>query len=117
MGVSILVPGQDNTYYGWGHPGNNPHTFGTAVEALAEVWDKPLLFHNCKFDIGVAIEHFGLDSPKQYDDTLFSSYLVDPLAKSLGLKALAAKLLGIDPEERDAVFLWLKQNFKGAVPP
>lgn len=113
VGVSILVPGQDNIYYGWGHPGNNPHTYEQARNALAQVWNKPLLFHHCKHDIGVAVEHMGLPWPEQYDDTLFQSYLVDPLAKSLGLKDLAHKLLGIDPDERDAVFAWLKQNFKG----
>ena len=113
VGVSILVPGQDNTYYGWGHPGNNPHTYEQARSALAQVWDKRVLFHHCKFDIGVAVEHMDLPWPEEYEDTLFSSYLVDPLAKSLGLKQLAHRLLGMDPEERDAVFLWLKQNFKG----
>jgi len=113
VGVSVLVPGQDNTYYGWGHPGNNPHTFEDGKRALVSVWDKPLLFHNCKFDIGVAIEHMGLPWPERYDDTMFQAYLVSPLERSLGLKALASRLLGIDPEERDAVFMWLKANFKG----
>ena len=113
VGVSVLVPGQDNTYYSWGHPGNNPHTYEDAKRALVSVWDKPLLFHNCKFDIGVAMEHFGLDWPERYDDTMFQAYLVSPLERSLGLKPLAARLLGIDPEEKDAVFRWLKENFKG----
>jgi DNA polymerase-1 len=113
VGVSILMPGEENIYVGWGHPGHNPHTRADGRRILGMVWDKPLLFHNCKFDIGVAIEHMGLPWPRQYDDTLFSSYLVDPLAKSLGLKQLAAKLLGIDPEEKDAVYRWLKANFKG----
>jgi DNA polymerase-1 len=111
--VSIWVPGKVNRYYGWGHPGRNPHTFEQGRRALARVWDKPLVFHNCKFDIGVAIEHMGLPWPQRYDDTMFQTYLVDPLAKSLKLKGLAQKWLGMDPEERDAVYLWLKQNFKG----
>ena len=113
VGVSIWVPGQDNIYLGWGHPGNNPHSYEQARNALGQVWDKKVLFHHCKFDIGVAIEHMELPWPDDYEDTLFSSYLVDPLARSLGLKPLAHRLLGMDPEERDAVFLWLKQNFKG----
>lgn len=113
VGVSILRPGHPNVYYGWGHPGANPHSWAEARMALGEVWAKPLVFHHCKFDIAVAIEHMNLPWPDCYDDTLFQSYLIDPLAKSLGLKKLAQKWLHMDPEERDAVYLWLKVNFKG----
>jgi DNA polymerase-1 len=113
VGVSILVPGKPNVYYGWGHPGRNPHTWEDGRRALAASWDKPLLFHNCKFDIGVALEHMGLKWPEHYEDTMFQTYLVDPLAKSLGLKQLAEKLLGEPPDEQQAVFRWLKENFRG----
>ena len=113
VGVSILQPGMDNVYLAWGHPGANNSTYEFARRALASVWDKPLVFHNCKFDIGVAIEHMGLPWPKHYDDTMFQAYLVDPLANKLGLKNLAQRWLKMDPEERDAVFLWLKDNFTG----
>jgi len=113
VGVSILRPGHPNVYYGWGHPGANPHSWAEARMALGEVWHQPLVFHHCKFDIAVAIEHMNLPWPECYDDTLFQSYLIDPLAKSLGLKKLAQKWLHMDPEERDAVYLWLKANFKG----
>ena len=113
VGVSILVPGVSHVYWSWGHPGYNPHTFEEGRRALASVWDKPLVFHNCKFDIGVAIQHMGLPWPDAYDDTQFQAYLVDPLATKLGLKPLAQRWLKMDPEERDAVFLWLKDNFTG----
>ena len=113
VGVSILVPEQVNTYLAWGHPGANNSTYEHAREALARCWDLPLLFHNCKFDIGVALEHFGLPWPKQYDDTMFSLFLLDPLATDLGLKPSAERLLGMRPEERDNVYEWLKANFKG----
>jgi len=44
---------------------------------------------------------------------MIQAYLVDPLAKKLGLKPLAEKWLRMDPEEKDAVYRWLKANFKG----
>jgi DNA polymerase-1 len=44
---------------------------------------------------------------------MIEAFLVDPLAKELGLKPLAQRWLHMDPEERDAVYLWLKDNFKG----
>jgi len=113
VGVSVLIPGQPNVYFGWGHPGGNPDTYEQGRAMLVSVWQRPLLFHHCKFDIGVAIEHMGLPWPEHVDDTLFQVFLVDPLAKSLGLKQTAHKLLGMDPEERDAVYRWLKENFKG----
>jgi len=108
VGVAI-----GNVYWSWGHPGYNPHTWDDARRALLAVWDQPLVFHHCKFDIAVAIEHMGLPWPRHYDDTLFQSYLIDPLAHSLGLKKLAQKWLKMDPDERDAVYLWLKDHFKG----
>lgn len=112
VGVSILTP-KSNVYYGWGHPGHNPHSWETGRRALAAVWDHRPVFHNCKFDIGVAIEHMDLPWPDEYDDTMFSSYLIDPLATKLGLKPLAQRWLKMDPDERDAVYLWLHENFKG----
>lgn len=113
VGVSILIPGCGNTYWSWGHPGHNPHTWGDGRRWLASVWDQPLVFHNCKFDIGVAIEHMDLPWPKHYDDTMFQAYLVDPLTRHVSLKTLAATLLNQPPEEKDAVYCWLKANFKG----
>ena len=113
VGVSILVPGAPNAYLAWGHPGANPYTHGYARTCLAMVWDRPLVFHNAKFDIGVAMQHMGLPWPKRFDDTQIEAYLVDPLAKALKLKELAHRWLRMPPEERDAVFLWLKENFTG----
>lgn len=113
VGVSIYIPGQKNIYYGWGHPGSNPHSYRQGREALSAVWDHKPLFHNCKFDIGVAVEHMGLPWPKHYDDTMFMLYLMHPLAATLSLKPSAERLLGLAPDEQRAVYLWLKQHFKG----
>ena len=113
VGVSILPPEGENTYIGWGHPGANPNTWEDGRRALISVWDHRPLFHNSKFDIGVAIEHFDLPWPEKHDDTLFASFLVDPIAKSLGLKQLAELKLGIPPDEQQAVYRWLLFNFKG----
>lgn len=113
VGVSIWVPGEDNVYIGWGHPGANPHTWEDGRRALARVWDHKPVFHNVKFDAGVALEHMEFPWPEDADDTMIQSYLVAPLEPHLGLKPLAEKYLKMPAEEKDAVYLWLKENFKG----
>ena len=113
VGVSILVPGEHNVYLSWGHPGENNSTYEFARRALASVWDRPLVFHNCKFDIGVAMQHMDLPWPKRYDDTMFLLYLYEPLSNDLGLKPSSERLLGLPPDEKDAVYEWLRANFKG----
>lgn len=113
VGVSIYLPGQGNTYYSWGHPGYNPHTYEQGRKALSAVWDHKPLFHNCKFDIGVSVEHMGLPWPDRYDDTMFMLFLMHPLADKLSLKPSAERLLGLPPDEQQAVYKWLKSHFKG----
>lgn len=113
VGVSILDDGPA-IYLRWGHPTGNNCTRDDARRALLKVWHQRPVFHNAKFDIGVALEHMDLPWPQNgYDDTMILAYLAEPLATELGLKPLAKRYLGMDPEERDAVFLWLKENFTG----
>jgi DNA polymerase-1 len=113
VGVAILSD-SDPVYLRWGHPSGNNCSFDDARRALLRVWAHRPIFHNAKFDIGVALEHMDLPWPQNgFDDTMILAYLAEPLATSLGLKQLAARHLGMDPEERDAVFAWLKANFKG----
>lgn len=102
VGVSI-----NHQYYSWGHPTNNNCTFEDARRKLASVWDQPLLFHNGKFDINVAMEHMGLPWPKTWHDTMFLVYLDNPIAPSLSLKPSAYRLLGMPPEEQEIVRDWL----------
>ena len=110
VGVSIL-DGRECKYWAWGHPTKNNCTKAQAKERLAGAYrsGRPLLFHNAKFDMEVAEKHFGLKLPPwdKFHDTLFDLFLHNPHAKSLSLKPAAAELLGMPPEERDAVNEWL----------
>ena len=115
VGVSIQWPNERKpTYWAWGHPTGNNCDRRQAYHALQAAWDSdvPKLFHNAKFDIDVAAEHFGLRDLQwqEFHDTMFLAFLDDPHALELGLKPRADKLLGIAPEERDAVKEWLIEN-------
>lgn len=114
VGVSIKPWGEKPKYYSWGHPTGNNCGWGDAYKALYKVWDQPegLLFQNGKFDIDVAETHMDLDRRDWscYHDTLFLLFLDDPHQKELGLKPSADRLLGMPPEEQDAVKDWLLAN-------
>lgn len=115
VGVSIKEFGKKSRYYAWGHvTGGNNCTIEAAKAALRNVWLTPdgLLFQNGKFDIDIAETHFGLKPPswERYHDTMFLLFLDDPNQRELGLKPAAARLLGLPPEERDAVADWLVKN-------
>lgn len=113
VGVSIQHLGKDPHYFAFGHfsapQTNNCHEY-FAKSALARVWDQELIFHNSKFDIGVAMERWGLPFPKKFHDTQFLIYLYNPLARELGLKPSAAAILGMPPDEQEAVRDWLIAN-------
>lgn len=119
VGFSILKPGQKKSrYYAWGHPCENNCSFEEARNALLEAWesDVPLLFHNAKFDVDVAEVHMKMP-PLRWErihDTLFMLAEVDPYAPSLSLKPSAERLLGMAPEERDAVKDWVIANIPEA---
>src|SRR5512139_3805397 len=115
VGVSIKYPGKKAArYYGWGHPTGNNCTWPEAEAALREAYRSRdgLLFQNGKFDVDVAEVHFGLPIPawQQIHDTMFLLFLDDPHQQELGLKPAAERLLGLPPEEQDAVGEWLVHN-------
>lgn len=114
VGVSIKYPGKKSKYFAWGHPTGNNCCFSEAAEALTKAYQhkEGLLFQNGKFDVDVAEVHFGLEVPSwdRIHDTLFLLFLDDPHQIELGLKPSAARLLGWDPEEQDAVGDWLIAN-------
>lgn len=114
VGVSIKYPGKKSKYFAWGHPTGNNCCFSEAADALAKAYQhkEGLLFQNGKFDVDVAEVHFGLPVPSwdRIHDTLFLLFLDDPHQIELGLKPSAARLLGWDPEEQDAVGDWLIAN-------
>lgn len=98
-------------YYAWGHPtGNNCEE--APLTALRELWDDPetsFVFHNAKFDLDVAMTHWGfpLLPLHRWHDTMFLLYLDDPRRRSLALKPAAEELLAMPSEEQDAVRQWL----------
>lgn len=103
VGLAFWIPGEEPKYMSWGHPdGNNCEEYEAKNEAH-RLWDSGVLFHHGKFDIGVAMEHWGFPVPKTWDDTMYQIYLHNPLAKSVSLKPSAEKLLGMPPDEQDAV--------------
>lgn len=119
VAVARLVGGaaRDARYYAWGHPqGNNTARDVERGQALLRrLWQDDhveLVFHNSKFDLDVAATHLGLALPpwQRVHDTLFQVYLDDPRAPSLSLKPTAERLLGLPPEERDAVRDWLVEH-------
>jgi DNA polymerase-1 len=111
VGVSIWRADQEAPrYYAWGHPSGNNCSFAVAKQALTEVWDQPMLFHNGRFDLAVAAKWFGLKWPRErieIHDTLFLLFLANPHAPSLSLKPAAKRLLGIEPEEQEELRLHL----------
>lgn len=114
VGVAIQEPGRKPRYYGWGHPtGNNCTRIGVA-RMLRDLWRKgtPLVFHNSKFDLEVALQHFELDLPPWHlcHDTLFLCYLDDPHNRNLQLKPLAERYLNEPPTERDELRDWVINN-------
>jgi DNA polymerase I-like protein with 3'-5' exonuclease and polymerase domains len=67
-------------------------------------------FHNGKFDMHVATRWFDArfqDHPNQVDDTMIMAFLIDPYARTLGLKPLADQWLNWAQEEKDACVEWI----------
>lgn len=120
VGVSIRLPGERKaSYSAWGHrTGGNNCSFGDGMRRVAAAYRQArdsgcgVVFHNAKFDLRVAQVHMGLD-PLPWElvhDTYLLLFLDDPHSPSLGLKEAAERLLGMPPEERDAVLEWAKAN-------
>lgn len=112
VGVSIRKNGVGR-YYAFGHPTNNNCTVEEAKAALREVWKPGLLFHNGKFDMSVAVEHWGFEWLDDYNDTTFLVYLFNPHGQ-MSLKPAAHQLLGIPPDEQEEVRDWLVSH--GIIP-
>ncbi len=115
VGVSIKWHNKKKSkYYAWGHPTKNNCTKKQAELALKAAWstDVPLLAHNMKFDYDVATTHMGMKELNwgRMHDTQYLLFLLDPHAASLALKPSAERLLGVKPDERDAVKDWILAN-------
>lgn len=116
VGVAIKWPGKRARYYAWGHPTHNNSTVGEATAALRECIKSnyALLCHNAKFDMDVMQSNLGLTMPswERIHDTMFLLFLQDPHAQSFSLKPSAERILGMAPEEQEAVRDWLYANNK-----
>lgn len=115
VGFSIKTPGDRKPrYYGWGHPTGNNCSMPDAKRVLIDAFKSkaPLLFHHAKFDVDVAVTHMGCPMPSwdRVHDTLYLLFLHDPHAMSFSLKPSAQRILGMEPEEQDAVRRWLEDN-------
>jgi len=113
-GVAIKYPGKKSRYYAFGHPTENNCTFEEAKQALALAWEwgDGILCHNLKFDYDVAMTHMGMSELpwEKLHDTMLLLFLDNPHADKLALKPSAERLLGMKPEEQDAVRDWLMAN-------
>ena len=111
VGVSIWYSIADKPIYlAWGHPSENNCTFEEARKKLGEIWHDQLLFHNARFDTEVARVHMGLpypSDPTRIHDTMFLLYLQDPQADTLSLKPSPHRILGLPPEEQEALRKYL----------
>jgi len=114
VSVSIKYWKKQPKFYAWGHPTGNNCTFVEARVAVAKAFTHAggVLFHNGKFDVDVAETHLGIQLPQfdQIHDTMFLLFLDDPHQRELGLKPSAERLLGMMPDERDAVADWLVKH-------
>ncbi len=110
-GVSIKYRGKKARYYAFAHPTANNSTKAQAKDALRDAYRSglPLVAQNASFDVDVAEVHFGLKVPswELLHDTMYLLFLHNPHARSLSLKPAAAELLGMPPEEQEAVRDWL----------
>jgi DNA polymerase I-like protein with 3'-5' exonuclease and polymerase domains len=86
---------------------------------IKDVWNNKqtkLIFHNAPFDLAVAIEQLGLPFPESHRiyDTQVLAFFHSPYEKSLRLKDLASKWLGIPPSEQEDIRDWVFANIPGA---
>lgn len=112
--MAIKMPGKRTQRFLWGHPSDNNCSLADAKRILKTVWrpGNKILCHNSKFDVDVAETHMGVPKLPDEDihDTMFLAFLHNPHARELGLKPLAETLLGMEPDERDAVADWAREN-------
>lgn len=114
VGFAVMLPGEEPRYCSWGHPASNSCSREEGVQFLHRIWESglPILCHHAKFDIAVATERLGLPRLPwdRIHDTQFLLFLDDPHAASLSLKPSAERLLGLPPEEQEAVRDWLIEH-------
>lgn len=113
VGVAIKMPGKKGRYFSWGHPDGNNCSVSEARERLRDAYRYSTVFHNSGFDMDVSECYFGL-RPVLFHDTVYQAFLNDPYERELKLKPLAAKHLGMPPEEQGDLRDWIQANVPGA---
>jgi len=121
IGFSYIKAGSSTPHYvsyGSVFEKDNTHTKAEAKKILKALWNDlnhPVCFHHAMFDITVA-QHdfrFKLKFPPGFHDTMFLAFLFDPRSPAIGLKPLAVKHLGMDPNEQDKLKEWILKNIEG----
>lgn len=113
VSMSIQMPHWDRPkFFAWGHlTGRNSCTWNDAKRIIHAVRDSglPVLCHHAHFDVDVAETHMEVEPWPwhQVHDSMYSLFILDPFARSLGLKEQAEKRLNMPPDERDSVKEWL----------
>ena len=113
-GFALKHNDEESMYVSWGHPSENNNTIERAKTILKIVWasNEPILCHNAKFDLRVALEWFDLPvpEPSRIVDTMIMAYLIDAREDSLGLKQLAQKYCKMPPEDQTNLNTWLTKH-------
>lgn len=118
VGVSIKFDDQPSRYYAWGHPTGNNCTQQEGYRALRDALRQcpQWLAHNSPFEAAVLRKYWNIrkGNPLNFHDTQYLIFFYDPYAFSLSLKPSAARILGVAPDEQDAVKDWVLRNVPGA---
>jgi DNA polymerase I-like protein with 3'-5' exonuclease and polymerase domains len=127
---AVQEPGKPYEFWSWGHPSENGRYIQkrsllqkigdcSQEQAYRRIVDlhkqacrqsgSPLLYQNGKFDVDVAETHCGAPRMpwEKMHDTMFLIALDDPHAATFSLKPSAHRILGMKPEEQDAVKAWI----------
>lgn len=112
VSVSIQRIGERKpTFYAWGHPTGNNCNESKPKAIIKDIVrsGEEMLFQNGNFDVDVMQTHWGVGPIdwRRIHDTLFLLFLFDPHARTLSLKPMAEKHLGLPPEEQDKVKDWV----------
>lgn len=116
VGLAIKWGNKRSKYLAWGHPTNNNCEWPDAHQELYNIWHSKhqMLFHNGKFDVAVALQHFDFDMPDPLRilDTMFCLFLDNPYSNNLALKPSAEKYLNVPPDEQDKLTDWVMFHVK-----
>lgn len=110
--VSIQRIGEKKPkFYAWGHPEENNCDEALPRQIMHDIVrsGESMLFHNANFDVDIMQTHWGVGDIdwRRIHDTMFLLFLHDPHSRTLSLKPMSEKILGMAPEERDAVRNWV----------